>query len=172
MQLDHPEGGGKLLVGTLESTYWGWDKMATLSQMTSANPFPCMTILLWFKFNLKLFASAKLIIIYHWLRVRAWSQTGNPNQWWPSSIVQIGMAQPRWVDILTQRQIVHVLWMILSSAFCWIEIYLNQISLECTPVGDGPVEYKEALVWWNGLVPSRKNPPPEETLLKDPWWYC
>ena len=159
MQLGHPEGGGKLLVGTLESTYWGWDKMAAVSQMRSGNRFPCMTILLWFKFNLKLFASAKLIIIYHWLRVMAWCQTGNLNQWWPRSIVQIGMAQPQWVIILTRRQ----------NSPCFVDdnfqcILLNRNIFESNFIGmyfcgwrSCWIQRSISLVKWTGAI-QQKSP--------------
>ena len=53
----------------LTLTYWGWYKMAAISQTTLSNAFSWMKVLeLWLNFHWSSFLCVQLTIIQHWFR--------------------------------------------------------------------------------------------------------
>ena len=50
-------------------THWGWDRMATIFQMTFSNAFSWMKIFkFWLRFHWSLFPRVQLTIFQHWFR--------------------------------------------------------------------------------------------------------
>ena len=79
--------------GHIELTQWGWDKMATIFQMTSSNIFS------WIKmnefqstFHKRFFLRVQLTIFQHWFGAKPWSE--------PKTVcllMHICVIRPQWV---------------------------------------------------------------------------
>ena len=80
-------------------TYWGWDKMADVFQMTFSNAFSWIKMYEFLlRFHWSLFLRVQLTIFQHWLRLWLGAEQAtshNLNQLWSSLLTHICITWPQ-----------------------------------------------------------------------------